>query len=510
MKLLPRRLGALLAQQGGQLGLSILLVLWGHRLSAREPLPPRAQEMLLASLRSADAAWDARVAPLPPSAPLGAELVLGVRGSSWYALGLLQRDQPGDLARSLRLFRAVLAQQYDQPTMPWDGTYRRSTGEATPPLAAQMWRDYDPNWRQFIGTVFALALIEYEERIPAADRIAMEQSIRRAVEGELKHGRLRPGYTNIALMQGFLLSYAGERLHRPEWVQAGEAWVEAIYTAFRPHESFDEYNSPTYYGVDLYGLALLRRHGVTPRLRELGATMEAALWRDLAQFYHAGLKNMAGPYDRAYGVDLRRYASLVGVWLGLTLPVELTPLPPVDQPMDHGGDFLCTPTYTILGVAMPADARRHFEHFQGERQLTRPIADGQRVATAWLGASVMIGAEATGLTRDIPKTTSQFHPATIHWQMPSGDVGWIVLRQAAKLDARAEKNQLTITATGDAMFRIAAPTAVLEQVTRDRWSLPGLAVTITTDAQSWAVVRRQNYIEVTYGAATHFILKTQP
>jgi phage-related protein len=122
----------------------------------------------------------------------------------------------------------------------------------------------------------------------------------------------------------------------------------------------------------------------------------------------------------------------------------------------------------------------------------------------------MIGAEATGLTRDIPKTTSQFHPATIHWQMPSGDVGWIVLRQAAKLDARAEKNQLTITATGDAMFRIAAPAAVLEQVTRDRWSLPGLVVTITTDAQSWAVVRRQNYIEVTYGAATHFILKTQP
>ena len=293
MKLLPRRLGALLAQQGGQLGLSILLILWGHSLSAREPLPPRAQEMLLASLRSADAAWDTRVAPLPPSAPLGAELVLGVRGSSWYALGLLQRDQPGDLARSLRLFRAVLAQQYDQPTMLWDGTYRRSTGEATPPLAAQMWRDYDPNWRQFIGTVFALALIEYADRIPAADRIAMEQSIRRAVEGELKHGRLRPSYTNIALMQGFLLSYAGERLHRPEWVRAGEEWVEAIYAAFRPHESFDEYNSPTYYGVDLYGLALLRRHGVTPRLRELGATMEAALWRDLAQFYHAGLKSRA-------------------------------------------------------------------------------------------------------------------------------------------------------------------------------------------------------------------------
>lgn len=122
----------------------------------------------------------------------------------------------------------------------------------------------------------------------------------------------------------------------------------------------------------------------------------------------------------------------------------------------------------------------------------------------------MIGAEATGLTRDIPKTTSQFHPATIHWQMPSGDVGWIVLRQAAKLDARAEKNKLTITATGIAMFRIAAPAAQLDKITRDHWVLPGLMVTITTDAQTYAVVRRQDYFEVTYGTATHFVLQTQP
>lgn len=477
---------------------------------ARPPLEPRAQEMLLASLRVADATWAARAAALPPTAKTGAELVLGVRGSSWYALGLMQRDQPGDRERSLRLFRAVSAQQYDAPGAVWDGTFRRTASEASPPPAAKMWDDYDPNWRQFIGTVMALALIEYGDRFSADDRTALENAMRRAVEGEIQQGRLQPDYTNIAIMHGFLWSYAGERLHRPEWVRAGEAWVESIYAAFKPHESFAEYNSPTYYGVDLYGLALLRRHGVTPRLRELGATMEAALWRDTARFYHAGLQNLAGPYDRAYGMDLRQYASLVGVWLGLVLPVEKTPLPPVDQPMEHGGDFLCTPTYVILGAKIPADALKHFEHFQGERQLTRPIADGRRVATAWLGDTIMIGAESTGLTRAIAEPYDQFHPATIHWRTPAGGIGWIVLREAPKLDARAEKNLLTITATGDVMFRISAASAAPEHITRDRWELPGLQVTVETDARAWEVRRNQDYLEITYRAATRFGLHTQP
>ncbi len=493
-------------------GLAVVLFLGLLPVASRAgtALEPRAQEMLLASLRVAETTRQERVALLVNPTPAETELVLGVRATSWYALGLMTRDQPGDRTRSLQAFRAVLAQQYDAPDAVWDGTFRRSFRDPTPPKEAKMWHDYDPNWRQFIGTVLAVTLIEYGDRLPPEDRTAMGQAICRAVEGEMKHQRLVPAYTNIAIMHGFLWSYAGRLLNRPEWVRDGEAWVESIYAAFQPNGSFDEYNSPTYYGVDLYGLALLRRHGVTPRLQELGATMEAALWRDFAGFYHAGLRNLAGPYDRAYGMDLRRYASLVGVWLSLVLPEELTPLPPVSAPMEHGGDFLCTPTYVVLGAQIPADVRPHLERFQGERQLTRPIGDGQRVATAWLSPTLMIGAETTGLTRGAYSPTLQFHPATIHWQLPGDEVGWIALRQSGPVDARAEKNRLSIRTSGDATFRLSAGAVAPDQLTLSRWTLPGLTVSIETDARACEVTRQAGGLEITYRDATRFILHPEP
>ena len=32
--------------------------------------------------------------------------------------------------------------------------------------------------------------------------------------------------------------------------------------------------------------------------------MLAELWRDIARFYHPAMRNLCGPFDRAYGLDL--------------------------------------------------------------------------------------------------------------------------------------------------------------------------------------------------------------
>jgi hypothetical protein len=352
-------------------------------------------------------------------------------------------------------------------------------------------------------------LTEFGERLSAPERARLTESIRRAVEGELHQRRLRPSYTNIALMHGFLWADAGRRLGRADWVREAEAWVEAVYAAFKPHESFDEYNSPTYYGVDLYGLALLRRHGATARLRELGGTMEAALWRDIAQFYHAGLRNLCGPYDRAYGMDMQRYVSLVGVWLALEWPAAIAPFPPIEEKMEHGHDFLCTPCYVLLGTKIPDDVRPHFEKFLGERTLTRPIADGKRVATAWLAPDLMIGAESTGQTKEVTGPSAQFRPATIHWRAPGGETAWIALVRAPMIDARAAQNRLTVSAAGDCVFRIACPGADAARVTRDRWDLPGLSVAIESDAHGCTVEPGDGFIDVTYRGGRTMLLTTR-
>src|SRR5690606_24442093 len=97
------------------------------------------------------------------SAPQNAH---GLRATTWYLLGLMIRDAPGDRDRALTALRAVLAQQIDEPGAPWHGTFYRSPEEPQPRHDAKMWDDYDPNWCEFIGSALALLLIVYEDRVP--------------------------------------------------------------------------------------------------------------------------------------------------------------------------------------------------------------------------------------------------------------------------------------------------------------------------------------------------------
>lgn len=481
--------------------------------AAPEPaLEPRARELLDDSLAFSERAWDDQAGLLWSVAPGEEHRVHRVRESSWFALALLLRAGPGDETRACRIVERVLDFQFDAPGQRWDGTFRRAPEEPPPAPGAELWKNYDPNWREFIGTTFALMLEQRADRLPAALQARMLDSIRRAVEGELTQSRIEPYHTNVSLMHGFLLGWAGRRLDRSDWIAQSEQWIDRARTTFAEHGSFEEYNSPTYYGVDFYGLALCRRYGATEKIRAAGAEMEAGLWRDVARFYHAGLKNLCGPFDRAYGIDMRRYVSLVGAWMGLVLPRELTPLPDPSQPMGHAHDFAGVPLYVALGACVPDDALASLRAYQGERTLER-IVTPHRTATAWIGERVMLGGELTGGTRDAgPRTRfGQFHPATAHWRIGERDVGAFALVESPRVDARATPGRLTIDTTkGDSRFRIAAPGLTPAMLARDAWHLPDLAIAVETDAEAVSIERAGDALEIVYRAATHIHLSVVP
>src|SRR5690606_35047077 len=167
--------------------------------------------------------------------------------------------------------------QYDAPGTVYHGTFRRRPSETLPPDPA-MWRDYDPNWRQFIGTILALLLEEFDSVLPPALIARIDRAVELAVVGE-PPDRCSPAYPNIALMKAALMTWAAHRAGRGEWTEAGEAFGRAVYDLFQVHETFAEYNSPTYYGVNLYALARWRAYAKSAALAALGAEMEAALWR---------------------------------------------------------------------------------------------------------------------------------------------------------------------------------------------------------------------------------------
>lgn len=436
------------------------------------PLQPNAQEILDESMTWMDARFDSGPAKLLYYDGKGSDSPRHiVRESTYYALGLLAR---GESERAAGVLGAVLDQQIDAPGEVYHGTFLRYTEEVHPKAGAVEWIDYDPNWRDFIGTGFALALIYFSDRLPDNLIRRIDRSLRLAVEGTLARV-VRPGYTNIALMDAYLLHFAGQRLDEPDWCTAGETLAQQVYTLFSENEAFEEYNSPTYYGTDLYALALWRGFSGSALLRELGAKMEAALWHDIAAFYHAGMRNIAGPWDRSYGMDMTRYAALLGLWIWLGVGREQAPFPDTTQPFEHTFDLCFGACAALTGTEIPADALAHFQTFQGAREVGHTITRSPlRAATAWLGEDLMLGAEFTSQSK---MGYYQFHPLTIHWRAASGPVGWGKLVHTTPVDVIAKEGGLELSGKGEMIFRVYSPAGA--EIGPTRWLLDGLVVNIS-------------------------------
>jgi hypothetical protein len=467
-------------------------------------LDQSARDLFTSSMTWLDSYWDAAAGLVRAPGELVYEraapgaTIHQVRETGYYALGLLSRAGPGEAQRAQHALAVLLDNQFDAPGTPFHGTWRRAPEEPDPPPNPTIWRDYDPNWREFIGTALLLALIEHERQLPAAIVERIDAALLRAVAGTLTR-QVPASYTNIALMCAFLLDACGARFGKAEWQAQAERYAAEIHALFARHGAFEEYNSPTYYGVDLYALALWRAHAPSSQLRERGQAMEAALWRDIARFYHAGLRNLAGPYDRSYGMDLQRYGGLIGMWIWLAVGRALAAFPDPALPFAHAWDFGSGPAYALLGAQVPGDALEHLRSFQGERLIQQTITDPPlRVASAWVGERVLIGGETGGGEH---RNWSQFHPATLHWRLPDGDIGWARLRYAGPADAHAERHALVITCLGepqDIVFELHAPGVEPGAQQPERWELPGLLVSVEAHALKLTVRQAGDMLELRY------------
>ncbi|HSL56325.1 MAG TPA: hypothetical protein VK866_00625 [Acidimicrobiales bacterium] len=363
--------------------------------------------------------------------------------SAWYAVGLLLRDDPGDADRAAAVLDAVVATQYDEPGTAWHGTYARFLEWPHPPPDATVWVHYDPNWRQFVGTALALVLTHFADDLPADLTARLDASLLLAVRGE-PPDRVDPGYTNIALMRSWLDAVAGRRHDDPALVARGEALAAAVVERFDEHGAFAEHNSPTYYGIDLYALALWARRPPTPPFAAWGERLEAALWRDLASRYHAGLRELAGPWSRAYGMSLADHVGAFAVWVWAALGRDVAPLPDLDGPFEHGHDLPIGPVAALLGAAIPADAAAHLRHFPGERIVAADLPGAaHRRSTTWLADDIAVGAESCDAGWS---AHGQYHPATAHWRVPGRGTAWLRVVHPGPLDAEVVPGRLVVRA----------------------------------------------------------------
>lgn len=422
-----------------------------------------------------------------------------IRESVWYSLGLLSRNRDGDFDRACQTLNGVLAHQIDSLGTPFHGTFRRHTGEPRPDRRSRPYKDYDPNWREFVGTTLCLILAEFGSGLPAPLAKKIEAAIFLAASGSIRR-HVPVTYSNIFLLRVGLLALAGEFLDNSAFFRAAEHAGLRFQADFEGTSVMHEFNSPTYYGVDLFALSLWRGMARSPILQAAADSIEKRLWECIAELYHPRLQNMCGPFDRAYGMDMRSYVSLLGMWLKLATAGQVSPVPVPTRKTAHIHDLpfgLCF-AFMRPDVSVEMQSRlcastqpRFVSTIVGSRQGTR------RAVTAWLEGKVMIGASSHAITE-----WDQCCPATIHWELPDGRIGWIRSVASSFITAAAGERLLKIgnlsAVATICHLRVGGADSLQLRCTRNKWELPGLQVEVEAPLGTFGFRPRNGLWEISY------------
>lgn len=397
--------------------------------------------------------------------------------AGWYAVGLFLRDEGDDRERALRIVDEACALQYDEPGTDWHGTYPIMAETPRPPAGARMWDDYDPNWRQFLGLSWVLLLARFADDLPAATVSTLERAVRLGVEGE-PPGRCPAHYTNIALKRVAFESIAGRLLDEPTWIARAEALAGEVVGLHDRHGAFEEFNSPTYGGVDLFALSLARQLSPSGTVRDVATRLEASLWRTIGDLYHPGLRNLSGPWTRTYGMDMDAYVAKLGLSLAVVAP-DVAPRPGFAEDVPHGHDWFAGAVTALVGTEVPDDVARGLVEVR-PREVAQRISSS-RLATAWLGETAMAGAEACG---DDLSWWDQYVAAVAHWATPEGGVGWLSVRMPGPSNASATEGRLDVPSSGgDGATVVVGGIGGVAAPAGGRWALPGIDLEISTDLE---------------------------
>lgn len=115
---------------------------------------------------------------------------------------------------------------------------------------------------------------------------------------------------NFAAMAIFTLLTAGEMFKDKEAFTTGLEKLKGLEAHFSRNGTITEYGSPTYTAVDTHPLAEMVNYVQDKEVKELARQCEERMWAEIVTHYHAPSGHLAGPYSRAYSVDLVGHTHL--------------------------------------------------------------------------------------------------------------------------------------------------------------------------------------------------------
>lgn len=297
----------------------------------------------------------------------------------------------------------------------------------------------------------------------------IEDALEVAAVGEMRRNGSYPAgdnlvlaYSNPGLMRCLTVGWIGARRSNPTLTDFANEQGRLLLELFQANGSntLGEYNAPTYYGMDIWALAANIAYGPANATMTTNAKyILTELWKDIADHYNPYLRNLAGPYDRAYTRDMNMHSAVLSLWWWGIFGREYGGQPPLGE-----SDLLYDVAQgaalsLVMGTAAgflsdgTAAALRATGRWTGSRFLNKTIRSSLdtgalRVATSWLSAGVMIGAESLAETTN---RGAQFVPAIVHWASDPDKttvpyVGFFSLYPSAStIDAAAGEGTLSIS-----------------------------------------------------------------
>lgn len=329
-----------------------------------------------------------------------------------YALRLLNASQsPASVARASEVIAKVLTYQDTDPNSPTFGVWPWYTEESLAQMSPP-----DPNWADFNGARLTEALLDHGALLAPDLVAAMKRAIHNACESIVRRNS-GPGYTNIAMMGARVTLAGGEILGEPRFVDYGRAGLKTLLDYTNDQGSFNEYNSPTYTTVGLQELEAVLGYVRDAPARTSAEALRQIAWALIADHWHPGTLEWAGPHARAYtdrlAKDIRtQLAMRVGLPLGLPTVPEMA-----------GKAVPCPPALKSRFAALPQPRTLVRTRF------IRYADDSQSVyGTTWFVADATLG------SANIETFWTQRHPLIGFWKT-SGEVP-AVLRVRCLKDGR--------------------------------------------------------------------------
>ncbi|KAK9425412.1 hypothetical protein SUNI508_13020 [Seiridium unicorne] len=389
------------------------------------------------------------------------------RSSIWYASGLLQRNEGSDLEEAIKVITNIIGGQEKNVSAQWYGDYTKYPEEPTvgsPAYEPVIYGSWDPNWRGFIGTALIVIYEEFQDILPAeVQDLILESMYNNTIGDSYRVGgvdddNLYPSYSNPSLMRAVGTGWTGRKLNDSNMTAAGEQYANEVLDLFNLNNTLSEFNSPTYVGVSIYALTLWAKYMPEDSVMgQNGKRLIQEIWATEAELYNANLKNLAGPWDRAYGYDMNKYIAIITLHIYTLVGKEKTPISSRPWAMTHADDYEYAPLIAVLAPfhnsLLPNETVSKFLTFPGEHTYTTsafspPTDTYPRNYTTWLSANLTIGAQcfdedAVGGPR---YDSSQWTPAAVQWLRSDGSVGYFTwYATVAALAADVAPNALNLS-----------------------------------------------------------------